>query len=122
MIHQDDKYHVLQTIGSPSYKVSVPLYTTIVHTVLFRDSLAVYDGNDEISMPGSICSTSRIIFLYIEGSYISKQDSSKSGSNACSSPFDSRVVCQVVSRHLCWAVLQMRFSVVEKSWKELIQI
>jgi hypothetical protein len=94
----------------------------MIKSYLFRDLLAVYDGNAEISMPGSICSTSRVIFLYNEGSYISKQYSSKSGSNACSSSVYSPAVCQAISRHLCGAALQMMFSVVEKSRKELIQI
>ena len=44
MIHQDDKFHVLQTVGSPSYKVPLIFNSSPMH--LTRDKMLKGQGHE----------------------------------------------------------------------------
>jgi hypothetical protein len=55
---------------------------TYLRTRTVERSASQNDVNDEINLPGNECSNSGVVFLYIEGLYISKQYSSRSASSA----------------------------------------
>jgi hypothetical protein len=51
------------------------------NVVIVERSASQNDVNDEINLPENECSNSVVVFLYIEGLYISKQYSSRSASS-----------------------------------------
>jgi hypothetical protein len=74
------------------------------------------DVNDEISMPGWMQYFTSYISL--QWGFVHQQNSTATDPDParnCPSAVDLRAVCQVVSRHLCRAVMQLQFSVVDKS-------